>query len=119
MSLNNSLTEFRRLFIFASIDDEPLLRKNDRIIIVTLTSIFLIVGVLLNGRILTLLTARKSGVVIDKLMVSNTLVSGFGHSMVLTYYIASTIIYPLSTPLSASTISASQLPLLCWDIFLW
>ena len=100
MSLNISQQEYIKLFVFANIEDEPLMQKKDALIIVTLSSVFLFVGILLNGRIFTLLAGRKNGIVIDKLMASNTVISSIGHSLVLMYYIASNILYPMSDYIS-------------------
>ena len=96
MSRNITFQDFRSLFAFTSIEDEPLMSGSESLVFVTLSAIFLLIGILLNCRIFTMLSSRKNGVIIDKLMVSNTVVSTIGHSLVLAYYIASNIVFPMS-----------------------
>ena len=96
MSQNYTPQEFQKMLDFSVIEAQPLLSWNETVIVTSLSSGFLIVGVMLNARILTLLTERNSGRAIDKLMVSNTVISIITHSVVLAYYIASHILFPMS-----------------------
>jgi len=96
MSANFSSTEFKKLFVFATIEDQPLFKKQEALTIITMSTIFLLAGVLFNARILILFAGRKNGKIIDKLMISNSIVSTIGHSVVLGYCIASNAVYPMS-----------------------
>ena len=96
MSPNITKQDFQKLFIFATVEVEPLLGQKETLIIVTLSLVFLCVGILLNCRILTILAGRKNGMVIDRLMASNTIVSITCHSLVLASYIAGNLYYPMS-----------------------
>ena len=96
MTWNNSFNEVQDLIKFSKVEHEPLLSDRESLVIVTLSSIFLFVGVLLNGRIFALLMNRNNGVIIDKLFLSNTIVSSISHPLVLLYYIASNIFFPMS-----------------------
>jgi len=96
MSQNLTYPEFQKLFRFATVDDQPFMNKTETVIIVSLSSTFLLIGILFNARIFTLLNGRKNGLIIDKQMVSNTIVSIIGHSIALSYYITSHVVYPMS-----------------------
>jgi hypothetical protein len=96
MSCNLSFVEVQCQIQFTSIEDEPLMNKKPALTITILSLIFLLVGVLLNGRIFKLLYRRKNGVIIDRLFMSNTIISGLGHSIVLLYYSSTYLVYPMS-----------------------
>ena len=91
---SNQSCKFR--FTFTKVEDVPIMSSPESLILVTLSTTFLLIGIPLNIRILTLLSVRKKELIIDRLMVSNAAVSIIGHSLVLAYYIASNLVYPMS-----------------------
>jgi hypothetical protein len=72
------------------------MNREHGLMISALSLIFLVIGVLLNGRIFNLLSKHKNGVIIDRLFVSNNILSGLGHSIILSYYASTHMMYPMS-----------------------
>jgi len=96
MMSNNTSLYFLGEIKFFDVEDEPLMNQGQSKTIVTLSIIFLLIGIIINGRFFTLLSRHKNGVIIDKLFMSNTILSGIGHSVVLTNYACSHLFYPMS-----------------------
>jgi len=96
MACNNTLFHFQSEIKFCHVEDEPLMNKKQSETIVTLSLTFLFIGIVINSRIFMLLSRRKNGIIIDKLFISNTILSGLVHSIVLANYVGSHLFYPMS-----------------------
>jgi hypothetical protein len=95
----NNLTEIQVThFTFSILEtvEEPLMRPFEVIKTVALALTVLTLGLIINGRILTILFSRKNGAAIDKLFLSNTVFSVVCHSIILSYYVMKELIYPMT-----------------------
>jgi hypothetical protein len=92
---------------FLVIEDEPLMKTPQVLIIVSLAIFILLNGIAINGRIFIILSRRKKAAAIDKLLMSNTVFNLACHPLVLLYYIISNLIFPMSMYIGAVGCSLS------------
>ena len=83
-------------FNFVSVEDSPLMNPTSNIIIVSSACTILIVGILINGRIYKILSNHTDAAAVDKILKLNTIISLAMHSVILTFYIAASFLYPMS-----------------------
>jgi len=81
---------------FIVVEEEPLMKYPQALTIVTLASLILVSGILIHIRIYTILSRRTIYAAIDKLILSNTILSLICHPLVLIYYISSNLLFPMS-----------------------
>ena len=62
---------------------------------VTLALVVLFFGLIINGRILTILSSHNNGAAIDKLFFSSTVFSIICHPIIITYYILKELVFPM------------------------
>ena len=82
---------------FLIIEDEPLMKINHALAVVSLAIFILLNGIAINSRIFTILARRKKAAAIDKLLMSNTIFSLICHPLVLAYYITSNLLFPMNS----------------------
>ena len=83
-------------FNFVRVEDSPLMNPTSNIIIVSSACTILIVGILINGRIYKILSNHTDAAAVDKILKLNTIISLAMHSVILTFYIAASFLYPMS-----------------------
>jgi len=83
-------------FHFIIVEDKPLMEFKHKLTLVCICFIVLIVGIMINLRIFNILANRSRAAAMDKLLKSNNIISLSIHPLILTYYIASNLVAPLS-----------------------
>lgn len=83
-------------FHFTVIEEKPLMENNPTYTIVTLALIILIVGIAIHFRILNILSRRQNEAAIDKLFWTSTVFSLICQPIVILYYTASHLFFPMS-----------------------
>ena len=94
--LKKNYSDYFNSFKFIAVEDEPLMKRNQVMTVTGFAGLFLCLGILINLRIFAILSRRKNVAIIDKLLMSNTIISIVCHPIVLAYYIASNILFPMS-----------------------
>ena len=81
---------------FSTIEDKPVLDGHKHAILSIVCLVILFVGLLVNCRIYSILAKRSKAAAIDRLLKSNNILSLFSNPLILSYYIASNIVSPVS-----------------------
>ena len=93
---NFSLSQASNLtFMFLETTEEPLMKQFQVTTFVTSALIVLCFGLIINGRILRILSSRNNGAAIDKLFFSSTVFSIVCHPIIIIYYILKELVYPM------------------------
>jgi len=83
-------------FNFIRVEETPLMSSTNNAIIIAFSSLILAFGILINGRIFNILSNHSDAAAFDKLLKTNTIISLFMHCIILTYYIATSFVYPMT-----------------------
>ena len=81
---------------FSTIEDKPVLDGHKHAILSIVSLVILFIGLLVNCRIYNILAKRSKAAAMDRLLKSNNILSLFCHPLILSYYIASNIVSPVS-----------------------
>jgi len=91
--------EFNSTFRFIKVEEKPKLENTQSMVVVLIAFIILTSGLLIQNRIYLFLARKKrdnSIVLIEKLFLSNCLICVACYPLILTYYIANALIFPMS-----------------------
>jgi len=94
--LSNLTLAHKDLVHFITIEDKPMLYGHKNTILTVVCSVIMIVGLLVNVRIYNILMKRSKAAAMDRLLKINNIISLVSHPLILSYYIASNLVSPVS-----------------------